>query len=218
MQLVVGDKSFSTWSMRPWLVMRRMGLAFEEVNIRLRQPDTAQVAASYSPSGKAPVLIDGDLKVWDSLAICEYLADRHPEAGLWPADPAARAVARSVVAEMHGGFPSIRGELSMDLGLMKIAEIVEATRTEIRRVAHLWSDARDRHGKGGPFLFGEWSIADAYYTPVATRFRSYGVKLSDYGDHGPAGMYCETLLEQPEFLEWERDAAKERAARAGEAG
>jgi glutathione S-transferase len=217
MQLVIGDKNTSTWSMRPWLVMRRLGLSFEEVHVRMRQPDTSEQAARYSPSAKVPVLIDGDLKIWDSLAICEYLAETYPDARLWPQDPKVRAVARSVTAEMHSGFPSIRGELSMDLGLMKIAELVEATRIEIRRIARMWTDARERYGQGGPFLFGEWSIADAYYTPVATRFRSYGVKLSDYGDHGPAGMLCDTLLEQPEFKEWERGAAEERAARAKDA-
>jgi len=214
MELVIGDKTTSTWSMRPWLVLKRLGLPFDEIKIRLRQSTTADQAARHSPSGKVPVLVDGDLRVWDSLAICEYLADRHPQAGLWPDDPKLRAVARSVVAEMHAGFPSVRGELSMELGLMRVAEVVEATRVEIRRIARMWTGLREQHAGGGPFLFGAWSIADAYYTPVATRFRSYGVKLSDYGDHGPAGIYCETLLEQPEFIAWEEDAARERAERS----
>lgn len=213
MELVIGDKSFSTWSMRPWLVLKHLGVEFTEVNVRLRQTTTSEDVLRHSPSGKIPLLRDGDLKVWDSLAICEYLADRFPDAGLWPGDPKARAVARAVTAEMHSGFPNIRGELAMDLGLMRVAEVVEATRAEIRRIAHMWSSLREQHAKAGPFLFGAWSIADAYYTPVATRFRSYGVKLSDYGDHGPAGIYCETLLEQPEFLEWEKGAAAEREAR-----
>jgi len=211
MELVIGDKTISTWSMRPWLVLKRLGLPFEEVKVRLRQSTTADQAARHSPSAKVPVLVDGDLRVWDSLAICEYLADRHPEAGLWPEDPKTRAVARSVVAEMHAGFPSVRGELPMELGLMRVAEVVEATRVEVRRIARMWTGLREQHAGDGPFLFGAWSIADAYYTPVATRFRSYGVKLSDYGDHGPAGIYCETLLEQPEFIAWEEDAARERA-------
>ena len=212
MQLVIGDKNTSSWSMRPWLVLRRLGLDFEEVNIRLRLPTTAADAARESPSGKVPVLRHDGLAVWDSLAICEYLAELHPQ--LWPADPRDRAEARSVCAEMRGGFPSIRGELSMDLSLAQVAELSEATRTELGRIARMWSGLRDRHAQAGPFLFGTWSIADAYYTPVATRLRSYGVKLSDHGDHGPAGLYCETLLEQPEFLEWEAGAAAERAARA----
>ena len=211
MEFVIGDKNTSSWSMRPWLVLKRLRLEFDEVWVRLRQPTTAQEAARHSPSGKVPVLRDGDFLVWDSLAICEYLADLHPEARLWPEDPQVRAVARAVVAEMHSGFRSIRGELSMDLGLHRVAEISEATREEIRRIAHMWMDVRERHGAGGEFLFGHWTIADAFYTPVSTRFRSYGVKLSDFGDHGPAGMYCDTLLEQPDFKEWEAGAAAQRA-------
>ncbi len=214
MELLIGDKSFSTWSMRPWLVLKRLGVDFTEVKIRLRQTATSAEIAQHSPSGKIPLLKDGDFHLWDSLAICEYLAERYPDAGLWPKDPKVRAIARAVSAEMHSGFPNIRGELSMDLGLIKVAEVAEATQAEIRRIAAMWSSLRDQHAKAGPFLFGEWSIADAYYTPVATRLRTYGVKLSDYGDHGPAGIYGETLLEQPEFLEWEKGAAAERAARS----
>ena len=216
MQLVIGDKNTSTWSMRPWLVMKHLGLPFEEVRVRLRQPNTAAEAAAHSPSGKVPVLREDDgFAVWDSLAICEYLAERHPE--LWPQDPKDRALARAVCAEMHSGFPSIRGELSMDLTLHKVIEVAEVTRAEIRRIAQMWMELRERRQAAGPFLFGAWSIADAYYTPVATRFRSYGVKLSDYGDHGAAGIYCDTLLEQPEFKEWEAAALAEVAERTGEA-
>jgi glutathione S-transferase len=214
MELVIGDKVFSSWSMRPWLVLKRAGVDFTETSIRLRQPDTADAAHRHSPSSKVPALKDGELVVWDSLAICEYLAERFPEAKLWPADPAARALGRSACAEMHSGFPHLRGELSMDLSLHKVAEVVEPTRVDIRRIVQLWSDLRGRFGQGGPFLLGAWSIADAYFTPVATRFRSYGVKLSDYGDQGAAGTYNELLLEQPEFLEWEAGARAEEAAKA----
>ena len=211
MQLVIGDKAFSTWSMRPWLVLKQMGLPFEEVMVKLRSVDTPEAILPWSPSGKVPALKDGDLTVWDSLAICEYLADRHPDAGLWPADPAVRAVARAATAEMHSGFPSLRGEFSMDLlAHPRVAEISEATRPEIRRIVALWSGLRETYGSGGPFLFGAWSIADAFFTPVATRFHTYGVKLSDFGDLGPAGVYCETLLEQPHYLEW-LDGAKSEA-------
>ncbi len=215
MELVIGDKNVSSWSMRPWLVLRRIGAPFDETLIRLRQPDTADVAARHSPSGKVPALNDDGLVVWDSLAICEYLADRFPDAGLWPADPKVRAIGRSAVAEMHSGFPHVRGELSMDLGLRKVHEVVEATRGDIRRIVDLWQDLRGRFGDGGPFLLGAWSIADAFYTPVATRFRSYGVQLSDYGDQGQAGAYAALLLDQPEFLEWEADAKADEAAKAG---
>ena len=207
MELVIGDKAFSSWSLRPWLVLKRVGAPFSEILVDLRQPTTAAEIARYSPSGKVPALRDGDTVVWDSLAICEYLADRFPEAGLWPADPAVRAVARSAAAEMHSGFPSIRGEMSMDLKRAPhVAELSEMTREELRRVAALWSDLRGRFGAGGPYLVGAWSIADAFFTPVATRLRTYGVRLSDYGDLGPGGAYCEVLLEQPDLKAWEAGA------------
>jgi glutathione S-transferase len=209
MRLVIGNKNWSTWSLRPWLVLRRMGVAFDEVPVSLRRDETPAEIAPLSPSGKVPALVDGDLTVWDSLAICEYLADRFPKAGLWPADPAARALARSACAEMHSGFPSLRGECPMDLKLRTKAELTEATLTDVRRIVRLWSGLRGKYEGQGPFLLGGWSIADAYFTPVATRFRSYGVALSDHGDTGLAGRYGETLLETPEFREWEEAALAE---------
>jgi glutathione S-transferase len=210
MELVIGDKAFSSWSMRPWLVLKRASAAFTEIPVRLRLPTTEAEIARYSPSGKVPVLIDGETAIWDSLAICEYLAERFPKAQLWPADPTARALGRAAASEMHSGFPSIRGELSMDLiNPPRIAEITELTGAEIRRIVALWSNLRGRYAGGGPFLLGAWSIADAFFTPVATRFRTYGVKLSDFGDLGPAGAYGETLLEQPELREWEESARAE---------
>jgi glutathione S-transferase len=209
MQLVIGDKLYSTWSMRPWLVLKRLGVAFEEIPVKLRQPGTSAAMAVHSPSALAPALKDGDVTVWDSLAVCEYLADKYPDAGLWPADREARAMARAAAAEMHSGFQSLRGECPMDLSHTGVATLSEATQANVRRIVRLWSDLRARYGAGGPFLVGGWSIADAYYTPVATRFRSYGVHLSDYGDLGAAGAYCETLLEQPEFLDWRAGALKE---------
>ncbi len=209
MELVIGDKTYSSWSMRPWLVLKRAGKPFVETRVKLRQATTQAEIAPHSPSGWVPVLKDGEAVVWDSLAICEYLAERFPEAALWPADAVARAVARSACAEMHSGFQSLRGECPMDLRLTTVAELSEATQANIRRITRMWSDLRSRYGAGGPFLFGAWSIADAFYTPVATRFRSYGVHLSDYGDHGAAGAYCDTLLATPEFMEWEQGALEE---------
>jgi glutathione S-transferase len=205
MELVIGSKSWSSWSLRPWLVAKRSGLAFTETLVALRQADNASEAAIrlHSPSGLVPVLKDGDLTVWDSLAISEYLAEQAP--GLWPEGAAARAQARAAAAEMHSGFGSLRGECPMDLTAPPTdTELSEATHKDIRRIVALWSELLARYG--GPFLAGPWSIADAFFTPVATRFRTYGVQLSDFGDTGPCGAYAERLLETPEFKAWEADA------------
>ncbi|MDB5475401.1 MAG: glutathione S-transferase [Phenylobacterium sp.] len=205
MELVIGSKSWSSWSLRPWLVAKRSGLAFTETLVTLRQENNASEAAIrlHSPSGLVPVLKDGDLTVWDSLAISEYLAEKAP--GLWPAEPAARAQARAAAAEMHSGFGSLRGECPMDLTAAPTdTELSEATHKDIRRIVALWSELLARYG--GPFLAGPWSIADAFFTPVAARFRTYGVQLSDFGDTGPCGAYAERLLETPEFKAWEADA------------
>ncbi|MEI9965628.1 MAG: glutathione S-transferase family protein [Caulobacteraceae bacterium] len=210
MEIVVGTKKWSSWSMRPWLALKRTGADFTETVIKLREFAASEAAISaHSPSKLVPVLKDGELVIWDSLAICEYLAERFPAAKLWPDDAAARALGRAAAAEMHSGFASLRGECPMDLGLRVDADLSEATAKDIRRIVALWSDLRAKYAGGGPFLLGAWSIADAFYTPVATRFRSYEVRLSDYGDTGAAGEYCEALLETPEFKTWEADALAE---------
>jgi glutathione S-transferase len=208
MELIIGDKVWSSWSMRPWLVLRRAGLEFTETLVRLRQQSaesTAEAAAAAgSPSRLVPALKDGDLVVWDSLAICEYLADRFPEAALWPADLTARTLGRCAVAEMHSGFHSLRGECPMDLSLKVTVDVSEATARDIERIVALWNDLLARFG--GEFLLGGWSIADAFFSPVATRFRTYGLRLSDFGDTGAAGAYATRLLSTPEFQAWEADA------------
>jgi glutathione S-transferase len=208
MELVIGDKVWSSWSMRPWLALKHAGLDFTETLVRLRQASsdlTAQAAAAAgSPSKLVPALKDGDLVVWDSLAICEYLADIAPDARLWPPDPVKRALGRCAAAEMHSGFASLRGECPMDLSQRVTIDVSEATAKDLGRIVALWTDLLDRFG--GPFLLGDWSIADAFYTPVATRIRTYGVRLSDFGDAGPAGAYATRLLQTPEFLEWEAGA------------
>jgi glutathione S-transferase len=208
MQLIIGDKNWSSWSMRPWLVLRRAGAEFEERLVRLNRPDTPAALAEATPAGLVPTLKDGDLTLWDSLAISEYAAERFPDARLWPADPERRALARSAAAEMHSGFRSLRGELPMDLAKREHRTLTPITQEDVRRVVRLWNSLRRRYAEG-PFLVGEWSIADAFFTPVATRFRSYGVMLSDHGDDGTAGAYAQVLLEQPEFLEWERGALED---------
>ncbi|HLY78386.1 MAG TPA: glutathione S-transferase family protein [Caulobacteraceae bacterium] len=205
MELLIGDKLWSSWSMRPWLALTRTGAPFTETLIRLRREETnADARAAGSPNGQVPVLKDGDATVWDSLAICEYLAEQFPAARLWPSDSAARALGRSAAAEMHSSFASLRGECPMDLSLKSEIEVSEATHNDLRRLVALWSGLLSRFG--GDFLVGEWSIADAFFTPVATRLRSYGLRLTDYGDLGPCGAYAERLLETPEFLDWEKGA------------
>ena len=210
MEIVIGTRKWSTWSMRPWLALKRTGAPFTETLVPLRQAGATEAAiAAHSPSHLVPVLKDGDLAVWDSLAICEYLHERFPKAALWPADPARRALGRAAAAEMHSGFASLRGECPMDLALTSAPDLSEATAKNVRRIVALWRDLRGRFGKDGPYLLGAWSIADAFYVPVATRFRSYGVKLSDYGDAGEAGEYAEALLETPEYKAWEAAALAE---------
>jgi glutathione S-transferase len=211
MELVIGTKRWSTWSLRPWLVLKQTGEPFTETLIELRQEGATEAAIlPHSPSGKVPVLKDGEVTVWDSLAICEYLADAFPQARLWPQDRTARALGRAAAAEMHSGFASLRGECPMALDERHDGDISEATQKDVRRIVQLWSDLLRRYG--GPFLLGDWSIADAFYTPVATRFRTYSIRLSDHGDASEAGAYCERLLTHPHFLEWEQSAL-EAAAR-----
>ena len=210
MELVIGTKRWSTWSLRPWLALKRTGAPFTETLVGLRQDEGRTEAAilPHSPSGLVPALKDDGLTVWDSLAICEYLAEKFPAAKLWPDDPALRALARAAAAEMHSGFQSLRGECPMALEAEpRVTTLSEATQKNVRRIVALWSDLLSR--SGGPFLAGEWSIADAFYTPVATRFRTYGVHLSDYGDDGSCGAYATRVLATPEFREWEAAARAE---------
>ncbi len=207
--LVIGDKAWSSWSLRPWLAAKVAGIPFREVPVRLRQAETASEIAQHSPSGRIPVLKRGGFAVWDSLAICEYLAELAPEARLWPAEPHARAVARSISAEMHSGFQALRSEFPMDFH----ARIGGRTpsgqaRADIRRVVEVWRETRRDFGADGPFLFDGFSIADAMYAPVATRFRTYRLDLGSFGDNGAAAAYAQTLLAMPEMQEWGAGAAR----------
>lgn len=208
MELVIGTPAWSTWSLRPWLVLKRAGVPFDQVRVELRQGEaTAAAIAPHSPSGQIPVLRDGGLTIWDSLAICEHLAERLPDAKLWPADPTARALARAATAEMHAGFMALRRECPMQLDeAPRPLELSEEAQKNVARIVALWRDLLGRFG--GPFLAGGWSIADAFYTPVATRFRTYQIDLAAYGDVGGAAQaYADRLLAQPEFLAWEEMAA-----------
>jgi glutathione S-transferase len=205
MEIVIGTKNWSTWSLRPWLVLKRCKVDFVETLVPLRWDTSSEAIAVHSPTGLVPVLKDGALTVWDSLAICEYLNDRFPEAKLWPADPTARALARSATAEMHSGFGPLRKECPMEVDAVRTVELSPAAEANIRRIVSLWSQLRRTYQAQGPFLVGSWSIADAFFTPVATRFRTYGIDLAAYGDEGLAAAYCEALLTTPEFLEWQSD-------------
>lgn len=203
--LVIGNKNYSSWSLRPWLALRVAGIPFKEVRIPLYEPGTAAALAPWSPSGLVPLLQDGELKVWDSLAICEYLAECHPDRGLWPEDRSARAVARSVSAEMHAGFSGLRTAMSMNIR----RRYPDRGRTpdclrDIERVLAIWSDCRSRFGAGGDFLFGRFGIADAMYAPVVLRFQTYEVALD-----GAARAYADAILALPAMQEWLADAERE---------
>lgn len=203
--LVVASKNYSSWSLRPYLALAHTGQPFREVVVPLGQPDTGALIAKYSPSGRVPALMDGELRLWDSLAICEYLAERFPQARLWPEDVAARAVARSVTAEMHSSFSALRGNMSMNLrarkpGVGRAPGVAE----DIARITALWKECRARFGQGGPFLFGAFSIADAFYAPVVTRFVTYGVELD-----APCAAYRDAVLALPAMKRWEEAARGE---------
>ncbi|TYO67758.1 glutathione S-transferase family protein [Bradyrhizobium hipponense] len=207
LKLAIGNKNYSSWSMRPWLALRANGIAFEETVIPLYtdNPADKQQILSFSRAGKVPVLVDGDITVWDSLSIIEYIAERYPDAKLWPADVAARAHARSVCAEMHSGFMALRNECGMNLHrpVRPVALSADAL-SNIARIQEIWRECRARHGANGPFLFGGFGAADAMYAPVVHRFRTYAI------DVGPeAKAYMDTMMALPAFQEWTRDGLAE---------
>jgi len=197
--LHIGNKNYSSWSLRPWIAMRQATIPFTEVLVSLEEDAGKAARLARLPAGRVPALEHDGLLVWDSLAICEYLAERHP--GLWPADPAARALARSAACEMHSGFTALRGELSMDVRSRRPQRRRSpAVLAEIARLERLWTELRGRSGAGGPFLFGPFCIADAFFAPVAFRFRTYGVAPG-----GAAGGYLEALLRLPAMQQWEAE-------------
>jgi glutathione S-transferase len=216
--LVIGDKNWSSWSLRPWIALKVCGIPFTEERVRLRQPDSRAEILRHTPSGKVPALKTRTGVVWDSLAILEYLAEHHAEHHLWPHDREARIAARCISAEMHSGFATLRNDMPMELlATLPCSPISEALETDIRRIVAIWHDARSRFGKDGPFLFGAFSNADAMFVPVATRFRTYGVDLAQFGDDGTAAIYAETLLALPAMAEWTEGAKEEVKARAASA-
>ena len=196
--LVIGNKTYSSWSMRPWLLMRHAGIAFDEVRLSLYAEDARQNILLHSPTGKVPVLKDGALTIWDSLAICEYLAEKYPRLQLWPAEAAARARARAISAEMHSGFTNLRTQMPMNVR-REIAgrETTPQVAAEIARIGTIWNECRQQSRSRGPFLFGSFSIADAMYAPVVSRLRTYRVALD-----GLAAQYAAAIHALPAMQEW----------------
>jgi len=203
--LIIGDKNYSSWSLRPWLLLRQFGVAFDEVRLPLDTAEFRQRIGGYSPTGRVPALHIGDEVIWDSLAICETVSERWLSGRGWPEDPRARAAARSAAAEMHSGFSALRAQLPMDCRRQPTTpHWDEKAAADIARIEALWADLRARFGAGGDFLCGEFGIVDAMYAPVCIRFRSYGVALAV-----PARDYTGRMLALPAMREWQAAAEAE---------
>jgi glutathione S-transferase len=204
--LVIGNKNYSSWSMRPWVLMKQLGIPFEEKKLRFHSTEWDAEIERWSPSRLVPVLWRGEQSVWDSLAIMETLAEWHPDKGVWPRDDSARAFARSIAAEMHSGFRDLRGKMPMNIRASHPGKgMTPEVKANIERIELLWGEARRRFGAGGAFLFGSFSAADAMYAPVVMRFRTYAVAL------GPeAARYCESMLAAPGVRAWIDESLQEK--------
>lgn len=202
--LIIGNKNYSSWSLRPWLALKHWGIPFEEIRIPLYQPESRAKLLHYSPSAKVPTLLKDGQPIWDSLAILEYLAEEFPQYGWWPEDRRARAIARSVSAEMHSGFMAVRENLPMNLRARQSCPDLPAVHQEIERIQSLWQDCRTDFGQAGAFLFGAFSIADAMYAPVVSRFVTYGVTV------GPIQRaYMDAVWALPALQDWAEAAIAE---------
>lgn len=206
LKLFIGNKNYSSWSMRPWVALKAAGIDFDETMIPLYTgPADKQRILDVTPSGKVPVLVDDDITVWDSLAIIEYLAERFPQAGVWPSGRAARAHARAISAEMHGGFGPLRRECGMNIHREIRAKTLSADAlADIARIQDIWSGCRRHYAHLGPFLFGAFSGADAMYAPVVHRFRTYAIEVN-----APVGAYMDSMLSHPAVAQWTREALAE---------
>jgi glutathione S-transferase len=198
--LVIGNKNYSSWSLRPWIAMKVAGIAFEEILIPLYEEGWAEKVARYTPAGKVPALIDDGAPIWESLAILEHLADKYPHAGLWPADAMARSHARVIAAEMHAGFAALRKNCPMNMWLPpKPRPQPEEVMANVRRIEQIWDECLTRYG--GPFLFGQFGAADAMYAPIVARFYNHGIEVGN-----TARTYMDVMRALPAWKEW-RDAA-----------
>lgn len=212
-RLVIGNKNTSSWSLRPWLAMKEAAIDFTEIRINLRAPDMKDQILAHSRAGKVPVLWAGDTMIWDSLAILEYLAEQHPERALWPSNTEARALARSVSAEMHSGFQALREHCAMKLLAREPKDdLIDPVQVNIRRIVDIWRECRQKFGGSGPFLFSHFTIADAMYAPVASRFKTYIRDLAPFGDDGTAAAYIDAVFALPGMAEWSDGARQETAA------
>lgn len=203
MRLYIGNKNYSSWSFRPWIAMKAKGVDFEEVLVPFDDEGGNPKFREFSPTGKVPTLVDGDLTVWESLAILEYLADRFPEKGFWPTDMQARALARAVANEMHGGFGGLRSECPMNMRReVRAIEVSDQVRKDVARVEQLWSECLEK--SGGPFLFGDFTNADAMFAPVVNRLEKYALS-----DRDVVKAYTKAMKAHPAWIEWEEAALKE---------
>lgn len=204
--LIIGNRNYSSWSLRAWLALEATGQVFDEVVIPLGQPDTTDNILRWSPTARVPAFRDGEIFLWDSLAICEHLAEAFPEAGLWPDDARARANARSVVAEMHSGFVALRKHMPMNLrASYPVADHQPGVDDDIARITSIWEDCRTNFGGNGDHLFGRFTIADAFYAPIVSRFRTYGVSPG-----GIAGEYMDAVWVLPAMQDWAEKARAEK--------
>ena len=202
MELIIGNKNYSSWSLRGWLILKAFDLPFSEKKLSLFTESFYQELEHVTPVAKVPVLVDGDIKVWDSLAICEYVNEQYLEGKGWPVDPSQRAVARAVVAEMHSGFSALRNEMPMNCRARRTIELSEQAYNDIHRMDQLWRSCLAQ--SGGPWLFGEFSIADVFYAPAALRFRTYDIELSECSTE-----YLQNILNHPALLAWLEGALQE---------
>jgi glutathione S-transferase len=214
MQLFIGDKNYSSWSLRAWLMLIKSRVKFNEVKLNLDTPEFYKQLESVTPTLKVPTLIDDGIAVWDSLAICEYISDAYMSGSGWPAEQRAKAKARALACEMHSGFNGVRSEIPMNIRATRYVELSEQAKKDIARIEHIWSEQIQEYAEHGDWLFGQWSIVDAMFAPVVLRFKTYGITLNKN-----ASRYMETVLNCPDLKCWIADALKEtRVVAMDEAG